>query len=202
MSRLIGIGGRLAAGKDVVADHLVEKHGWVKLGMSDPLLDMALILNPRVQVIPDYDDKYGRTAPDPKYPFLQEVVDRLGYVKAKEIPEVRTFLQRLGTDIGRNRIDENMWIDQAEKNIYEHMKDGSNVVITGIRFENELNMIGRWNRTRTDATSVWVDRPKHTIGSAATHESEQLTSDGFDLILTNDSTIEALKKKVDDELAA
>lgn len=187
MTKLIGIGGRLTAGKDVVADHLVEKHGWVKLGMSDPLLEMALILDP---IVDDHDVRFS------------QVVEDYGYVGAKQNPEVRRFLQALGTDVGRNMIDQNIWVRQAEKAILERMEQGKNVVITGIRFDNELEMIDRWNRTRTYATSVWVDRPAQEQTKAIEHASEQLSSDGFDLVLTNDGTIEDLQKKVDDVLAA
>lgn len=195
MTKLIGIGGRLAAGKDVVADHLVEKHGWVKLGMSDALLSMALTLNPYIPYRRFEDSKYGRPLEEPKYIRLSEIVSRLGYVQAKDNTEVRRFLQVLGTDVGRDMIDENLWVKKADEAIQTLRDQGKNVVITGIRFPNEFNMI-----SKNEGTLVWVDRPGRATTSATTHASEQFTSEGFDLTLVNDSTIEALHQKVDEAI--
>ena len=50
MNRLIGLGGKLRAGKDAVGDYLEEKHDFVKLGMSDALNEALLTLNPWIPV--------------------------------------------------------------------------------------------------------------------------------------------------------
>lgn len=196
MTKLVGIGGRLAAGKDAVADHLVEKHGWIKLGMSDPLLEVAVTLDPYIPYREYEDTKYGRPLENPKNIRLSKLVDRLGYVKAKENAEVRRFLQVLGTDVGRNMIGEDLWVRKAEEAILTQMARGKNVVITGVRFENELKMVD-WN----EGLLVWVDRPGQSLTAATGHASEQLTSDGFDITLVNDGTLEDLYKKVDEQIA-
>ena len=56
MSRLIGLGGKLRAGKDAVGDYLEEKHDFVKLGMSDALNDALLKLNPYIPTERIYAD--------------------------------------------------------------------------------------------------------------------------------------------------
>ncbi len=196
MTKLVGIGGRLAAGKDAVADHLGEKHGWVKLGMSDPLLEVAVTLDPFIPYREYEDTKYGRPLEEPKNIRLSKLVDRLGYVEAKENREVRRFLQVLGTDVGRNMIDKDIWVRKAEDSILAQMAKGKNVVITGVRFENELKMVD-WN----EGLLVWVDRPGQSLTAATGHASEQLTSDGFDITLVNDGTLKDLYKKVDEQIA-
>ncbi len=183
MNKLVGIGGHLGAGKDVVADYLVEDHGWVKLGMSDILNRMMLLLNP-------YIPTEGGLV---RY---QDIHAERGYVDAKTHPEVRRLLQTFGTEIGRDMIDENLWVNLTAARIQDLRKD-FNVVVTGIRFPNELEMVHRLG-----GDTWWVERPdkfrEHTINA---HSSENSVDEvEFSLTLLNDSTIPKLLLDVDDLL--
>lgn len=182
--RIIGIGGRLRSGKDTVADYLVERYGFTKLGMSDPLLKAALVLDP---IVTSETDELNYDV----YPIrLSEVVETQGYVAAKEIPEVRRFLQVLGTDFGRYMIGENVWVNMAANAIAETEGD---VVITGLRFPNETQMIGDLN-----GETWWIDRSLTTDEALARHASENgVNSRMFDLTIENTGTLEGLYLSVD-----
>jgi hypothetical protein len=178
---LIGIGGRLAAGKDTVGDHLVDTHGFKKLFMSDPLAQALELLNPIIGV--DYDGyrvRYARLAAE------------VGYTAAKQHPEVRRLLQTLGTEVGRNLIGENTWVDIAARNIDEERHiNRQAIVITGIRFKNELEMI-----RKRGGILLFVERPD--MGNQSSHASEiTLQPRDFDDIIVNAGSLEQLYAKVD-----
>lgn len=169
---VIGLGGRLTAGKDVVADYLVKKYGYTKQGMSDVLAAAVYELDPIVQGT-------GGDETDWRY---REAIDEYGYTKAKELfPEVRRLLQVFGTEVGRNMFGENFWVDRAEDRI--HAVDGP-VVLTGIRYPNELDLIHRLG------ISWWIDRPG-TGGDSHTSETS-VSGVNFDRMVSNNGTIEQL----------
>lgn len=184
---LIGLGGRLRAGKDAVADYLVEHHGFVKLGMSDALNEAMNRLNPIVGV-----EQNLRGLKAVRY---AELVEREGYVEAKKNAEVRKLLQRLGTEVGRNLLGEDTWTTPAGRTIEPLLLEGKSVVITGIRYPNEATLIQQFA-----GYSVWVERPSEVDSSApaAAHSSENgVTAEDFDTTIINDGTLEDLYVKVE-----
>lgn len=201
-AELIGFGGRLTSGKDTAADYLVTQHDWVKVNMSTPLHQMALVLNPwlRISVMERrvIDKKHDIWLSSEFYTYT-ELTNLLGYTIAKEVGEYRAFLQRFGTDVGRKMIDEDLWVKKADEAITSLRMEGRDVCITGIRFDNELAMIQDNVVDDLPGFLVWVERPG--LASAATsHESERLTSGDFDVVLTNDGTLEDLYKTVEKNL--
>jgi hypothetical protein len=183
MASLIGIGGALTAGKDTVADYMVDEYDFKKHFMSEPLAAALLALNPVLEI--DWDGfkvRYSR--------LLAEV----GYTRAKEHPEVRRLLQTLGTEVGRQMIGENTWVDIAGRSIDESLHiQKRNVVITGIRFKNELEMI-----RKRGGILLYVDRPGLPAAASSAHASENsLTKDDFDVVVDNDGSLEQLYRKVD-----
>lgn len=195
MTLVIGVGGRLTAGKDAFADHLVDQHGFVKLGMSDTLAEALYRLNPIVERGWDTSD----------YPIkrYQDLVDEVGYVEAKKNPEVRRLLQVLGTEVGRQLLGENIWVEAAKKKILEEAEAGRDVVITGIRYANELRMVEYLGSTTFDpgyvGTTVWVDRPG--LESTGEHSSENsIGLKDFEYVFDNDGTLEELPGKADELL--
>jgi hypothetical protein len=182
MTRLIGLGGRFASGKDEVADELVRNHGFVKVGMSEVLHQALLALDPIVDSFCDEPVRYS-----------EEIAD-IGYVKAKENPEVRRLLQALGTEVGRNMLGENIWVDATEARIVELWSDGKRVVLTGVRYPNELRMV-----SKLDGDLVWIERPGYS--NTGTHASENSVWEGdFHRTIRNDGTLEDLYEKAADLL--
>ena len=196
---LIGLGGKLRAGKDVVGDYLEEKHGYVKLGMSDVLNEALLKLNPLIIIEKDsplYKD--FSALPVVRYADMHL---SLGYVEAKKNPEVRRLLQVLGTEVGRDMIDPDVWVRMAEKKIQDLWAEGKSVVITAMRFPNEIDMLNRLG-----GLSVWIERPDeerlNNAGEAIqSHASENsVSSKDFSYVMMNDGTLEQLYRKVEKRL--
>lgn len=203
---LIGISGKLRSGKDTVADHLVEKHGWVKLGMSDALHEAMMKLDPIVDLRLKFEDHKGLrwwiikhldgdavryTGTEPVH--YATYVDKLGYVTAKENIEVRRLLQRLGTEVGREMFGENVWVNLAADKIQALRNEGKNVIITGIRFPNESLLIERLGGTR-----VLVERPGLEETALSSHASEtSIDKDQVDVVIHNDKDLEYLYATVD-----
>ena len=194
MSTLIGLGGKLRAGKDEVANYLAEQHDYVTMGMSDALNDALLKLNPWIPLLEPLTLDNGATVTGTlRYGSLHSLV---GYVEAKKNPEVRRLLQALGTEVGRDMIDPEVWVRIAQRRITELLESGHNVVITAVRFPNELEMIHRLG-----GTTVWIDRPDEARGASqeqSSHASETSVSLGdFDHAIRNDGTLANLRTRTE-----
>lgn len=181
MNHVIGLGGPYQSGKDTVADYLVAQHGFVKLGMSDVLNDFVAAIDPILY----FSDGYGGG----RYVRYAEYVKYVGYVAAKENSEVRRLLQTTGTEAGRKILGEDVWVNGARRRI-EQARLTSSVVMTGIRFPNEVDMI-----RELLGSSWWVSRPGFAGDSHASERS--VTSDDFDYLLSNDTTIAKLHEHTD-----
>lgn len=174
---VIGLGGKLMSGKDTVADYLVERYGYVKQGMSDVLASVVYTLNPLVESFGGNPVRY------------QWLVNQMGYTEAKKNPEVRRLLQVFGTEIGRKMFGEDFWVAQAEARIHAQLDLGNRVVLTGVRYENELQMIQFMGK------AWWIDRPG--FGDTGSHASENSVDPGrFDRTVTNNGSIRELQNLV------
>lgn len=190
-------GGRLRSGKDTFADHLVDKHNFVKLGMSDTLAEALYRLNPWVWDIGEKELViYSGTIE--RY---QELVERVGYVEAKKNPEVRRLLQVLGTEVGRQLLGENIWVEAAKKKIFEELAGGAaGVILTGARYPNELALADQiFNDQDVAATTVWVRRAQVEVDDQfAAHSSEgSVQAQDFEYILFNDDSLQELYDQAD-----
>lgn len=191
---VIGLGGKLRSGKDTVADYLVHEYGFVKLGMSDALSEALLTLDPIVEVGEGHMTRY------------KGLIERVGYVEAKKSPEVRRLLQRLGTEVGRKMLGEDTWVKPALDKITHWWGEGKPVVLTGIRYPNEIEMIHDLG-----GVSVYVDRPllaEQTTTQptervtaaldAAIHSSEtSVKPEEFSYTIHNEGTLVDLWQDVD-----
>lgn len=189
---VILVGGRLTAGKDEFADYLVREHGFVKQGMSDTLAEALHRLNPiigsKVQIENGTGKLLGLTEVR-----AGELIDEQGYTQAKTDPEVRRLLQVLGTEVGRELLDKNIWVTAAANRIIEQFQAGNNkIVLTGARFPNELDIAqSHFNVFNPPTiTSVWVTRPGLP---ADLHASEtSVSADDFEYVLDNSGDLNAL----------
>lgn len=178
---LMALTGYGTAGKDEFADTLVEQFGYVKMGWSDPLYQLALVIDPDLVV--------GKWLWWDKKERLSSIAGRLGWTKAKETPAVRQFLQVLGTEGVRECLGQDAWISASLPKIRRLIKEGENVVITNCRFENEgavIKELGGW--------LIRVTRPG--VGPVNNHVSDAgLVFDMTDFEIANDGTIEDLAPK-------
>ena len=172
MSRIIlGIGGYAMSGKDSVADTLGSEFGYYRTFMSKPLLSALKIINPYVGT----------------YLRFNELIESVGYTKAKKQHEVRRLLQVVGTELVRNTIDPDIWVKQVMREV-----SGTNkAVITGIRFRNEIDYINSQG-----GTTLWVSRPGY--GPVNNHSSEvTLDMSDFDIAISNNGTLDDLKRQAE-----
>ena len=200
----VGLGGKFQSGKDAFADELVSQYGYHKLGMSDVLADALFELNPYIptrfqgsELI--YDeirkelDWNGFNPVDPLIRY-RVLTGQIGYVRAKRFPEVRRLLQMLGTEVGRNMIHPNVWVDVMMRRAQQLRSQGHPVVITGIRYENELDAVERLGGA---TVYVWRDRAEAAFieqhHSTNAHSSEQLRPERFQELLFNNGSLDDLR---------
>jgi dephospho-CoA kinase len=169
---IIGISGYARAGKDTVAKILVEEYGYSRIAFGDIIRSAVYRLNPLVT----YDGMR-----------LAHLVDLEGWEIAKEVPEVRRLMQVMGTEVGRELIDPQIWVELTLSN----QKPNDKIVIPDVRFQNEAEEIkyrgGQvWRVSRIDKDSP--------INS---HRSESDMDDWrFDQYISNNGTIEELQEEV------
>lgn len=176
MPPIVGITGRKRSGKNTAADALVAM-GYELGGFADELKDAALDLDPWISY-PDVDDVIS----------LRLLVDSIGWERAKdEHPDVRRILQRLGTDVVRNR-DPEFWLKAFDRR--QQFDDGNapHLVIADVRFDNEA----QWIRDRGGIV-LEIVRPSQGAPVDA-HASEAGVSPLLiDYSVVNASTVESLR---------
>jgi hypothetical protein len=175
LPQYIGLHGFAGAGKDTVAK-ILEKYGYTRVAFGDKLREALYVLNPLVE------EGYGGV----EY-RVQYLVDKYGWDSVKRnSPEVRRLLQVLGTEVGREMIDQNVWVNSVFKALEEDKK----YVFTDVRFVNEHQAID----SRLGLL-VKIDRPG--VGPVNDHKSDKgLPDPWFDASIVNDGTIEDLNTKV------
>lgn len=174
---VIGLWGYAGSGKDEVAKFLVKEHQFERIAFADQMRAILYDLNPTIE------DRDGLG----KWPHLAELVDEVGWDKAKQVPEVRQLLQRLGNS-ARKHLHPEVWIDAA----IDRAVDLRHVVISDVRYSNEANTvkaIGGW--------MVKINRPG--VGPVNDHVTEhELENYPFDGTIWNDGTLQQLGGRVED----
>lgn len=202
----LGFGGKPGSGKDAFADHLIARHGWVKVNMSKPIHELTLVVNPIVsaRVVLDIDrtsdrlPAWARRAAawflprTVEYERYADVTERLGFTEAKNVPEYRRLLQDLGTG-ARQVISRKVWVDLAGRAIDAELEQGNRVVLSGVRTVDEIQLV-----ESRGGQNVWVIRPGYDTTAAAQHGIETAVSaDDFDRVIRNDGTLEDLYVQAD-----
>lgn len=185
----IALIGKARSGKDTIANFLVENHGYTRIAFADPLKEMALKLNPWV----DIDDGSSILR-------LSELVGEWGWDRAKEeVPEVRRILQHMGQ--GVRELTPTYWVEVLMRKVAA--TDGP-VVVSDCRYLNEALHLGS-----AGFKLVGVARPllAETVTpeelAARQHPSEtELDGIGPDVTLWNDRDVPSLLEKVHHLLAA
>lgn len=176
--QIVGFIGYMGAGKDTAAKALLDLGGWSQINFADEVKAMLYDLNP---YIGDPDDGEPTS--------LQAVINMWGWDDAKrEIPAVRTMLQRLGTECLRAR-DPDFWLNAWKKKAH-HTEQ--NIVATDVRFENEADAIRDYG-----GTLIYISRAGCYCDG---HSSENIESQWADAIIQNKGTPEELHENVLDYL--
>lgn len=206
---LMGLVGFAGSGKGSVADILATDHNFTKMAFADPLKDAAAVIFDWPRHLLEGDTEASRTFRERPDKFWSE------HFKKEFTP--RMALQQLGTEACRNVFHQDIWVLNLEKRI----RDKKNVVVTDVRFPNEIDCIKKlggtiirikrgpepeWYSTaekenNTHPDSIWMLYDRYeTMDRKYTyvHISEYawIGNKNIDMVLENTGTLETLQEKV------
>lgn len=191
---LIGVTGDKRAGKDSIAAVLVERFGFTRWALADPMRQALEALDPAIGAWIDGPDKYGAVR-------LSEALHaHNGWEGLKDSPyadEARRLCERFGTEAGRLFYGEDHWIKTLEHRISSesgfplHMQD---IVVPDIRFDNEAEWVNR-----NGGAIIRVSR-------TGTTKTQHISSRGIHPVyvsyhIENDGTKENLAEKVEEVMS-
>ena len=156
--RIIGLMGAVGSGKDTIADFLTN-HGFVRLAFAKKVKDVAHVVFGW-----DRDMLEGRT---PESREWRERVDPRWGISP------RTALQKIGTEMFREHICDDVWIRAVKQDIEATERD---VVVTDCRFENEMEAIleagGILLYVQRGEEPSWVDAARAGAPVAGVHVTD------------------------------
>jgi hypothetical protein len=173
--RVVGLCGHAGAGKDETAAGLL-KSGWERVSFADPVRAALLALNPFIAGLGQH---------------IETAVKVRGWGESKRDMDVRWLLQRIGTEAGRDIHGQDCWVNIARRKIEATSK---NVVVTDVRFPNEVAMI-----RDLGGEIIRVDRPG--VGPVNDHPAEHQPIESEHTII-NDGTVEELHDAILELIAA
>lgn len=188
MCLIVGISGKAGHGKDTIADHLVENHGFKKMAFAEPLKEVCRTI-------------FGFT-------------DRQLYGDQKERLDTRwgttprKCLQFIGTELFRNQIHEilpgigeDIWTHCLCRRIESHFEKNPRVpiVISDVRFENEWRLV-KSLPYKSLCIRVTNPRVEDLSSPRSQHSSERLDLWKADRSVINNGSHEDLYVEVDEIL--
>jgi hypothetical protein len=210
MSQVIGIVGLIGAGKDTVADYLVNFHGYKRESFANSLKDAV------AQVFGwDREMLEGRTKQAREW---RETRDEWWSKRLKQDITPRYVLQYWGTEVVRKGFHDDMWVASLEHRLLNSQND---IVITDCRFPNEIKAIrnagGRVIRIKRGVEPAWFDDArsmnkgptrnmswalsKHHIEELGVHASETAwVGQKFDATLNNDGSLDELYSQIERDI--
>lgn len=144
--KLVGIMGAAGAGKDTAAEYISTVLELDHDSFAAPLYaGLSAILNVSIRSLRDRD------------------------VKERPFPGIgkspRQLLQTLGTEWGRQMVDEDLWLKLAQQRHHARLRFGGGTVISDVRFLNEANWI-------IDANGILLRISRPGVEAVSDHISE------------------------------
>lgn len=173
---IIALMGKIGSGKDAVGNILTQHRGFMRVSFADPLKQCLLALNPLVDGV-----------------LLHRVADLVttqGWDAAKKHPEVRSLLQRIGTEMGRKILGETVWIDLALAKMSDPYK---RYVVTDCRFLNEAQAV------RREGAELWrIERPGAGLSGAQGQHASEMEMEAITptRVISNTGTLDDLQAQV------
>ena len=165
---IIGLTGRAGAGKDTVADYLVENYGFKKLSFASTLKEMLAVAG--FPEPANRDDK-------------EKKVEGFDFTW-------REAAQKLGTEWARG-LDKDFWL----KVLGNKIKIGVDYVISDVRFDNEAEFL---DYNYEGWIINIVGRQVDLGDNASHPSEKGVKDSAIHYVLNNDGTIQDMKTNVDD----
>ena len=186
---VIGLHGAAESGKDEVAKGLTRKgeDPLIKTyAFADKLKEFAYACNPLIKlehnpivrgVSLKFEALHLRTLDGTLR--LQEIVDALGWDDAKKIPDVRSFLQKVGTEGGQKVFGQRFWANLVKQQVDVNVMANPNFVhvIKDLRHPHEFDTFMELDYI--DFFVIKIERRSHE--SALTEENKRHSSETFSL---------------------
>jgi hypothetical protein len=169
---LIGFGHRKQVGKDYIA---AAMPGFRRVAFADAVRDFTYTVNPWVSELANVR--------------LQNIVDQMGWEEAKRGDEVRRLLIAVGA--AARDYDPDFWVNAALWSVDALEDLGHDVVITDVRYPNEVKAI-----KERQGHVIRIDRP--SVPDTGDSADDALAGyDEWDAIITNtDGPVEDLVNEV------
>jgi hypothetical protein len=195
---LIGVVGFIGSGKGTVGD-LLEQKGFVKDSFAKPLKDACSAIFGWPRELLEGDTEVSRKWREEHDSFWSE---KFGYTFTP-----RLALQLMGTEAGRNVFHQDIWV----VSLLNRAK-GKNVVVTDVRFKNEINYIQQnggiivrvkrgeepeWYKLAEDAAAGFSSAIMG-IKDKGIHQSEwDWIGSDFNYTIENEGSLEDLGNQID-----
>ena len=205
---IIGFVGLIGAGKDTAADYLVNFHGFRRDSFANTLKDAVACVFGWDRTLLEGRTKEAREWREQVDPWWAE---RLGMPNLTP----RWILQYWGTEVCRKAFHDDIWIASLENKM---RKTGDNIVISDVRFPNEIKAIHNAGGTvirvirgeepewfsaaesfnrGPNGNTTWA-LSKHKLETLNIHASETSWIGGdIDHIVSNNSTIDDLYQQIE-----
>lgn len=142
---IIGMLGWISSGKGTAANILTQECGFVEESFASPLKDATATVFGWPRELLEGDTDASRAFREKPCPFWSKELGRTF--------TPREALQQVGTDVFRDNFYQDIWVAGMKKRLAKHIEDGTNVVISDVRFRNELDAL-----KKLGATFVWTRR--------------------------------------------
>ena len=195
--RLIGISGKIGAGKDtvgvIIRQLAITNNGadWDIRKFAGKLKIVASLLT-GISIEKFEDQDFKKTILGPEWGKETKsnplnAIEPFKDITFVEMMSVRDLLQKLGTEAMRNGLHQNTWVNA----LFADFKEDMHWIITDMRFPNEYNAI-----KDKGGITIRVNRPGHGTSMtdlASAHPSETaLDGFEFDYTINNDGDLEKL----------
>jgi hypothetical protein len=195
--RLIGISGKIGAGKDtvgvIIRQLAITNNGadWDIRKFAGKLKIVASFLT-GISIEKFEDQEFKKTILGPEWGKETKsnplnAIEPFKDITFVEMMSVRDLLQKLGTEAMRNGLHQNVWVNA----LFADFKEDMHWVVTDMRFPNEYKAI-----KDKGGITIRVNRPGHGTSMtdlASAHPSETaLDGFEFDYTINNDGDLEKL----------
>ena len=195
---IIGINGKIGAGKDTVGT-IIQGLLYTNKDQSSEIKKFAGKMKQIASILTGIsvekfeDQEFKECFLDVEWGTVQDIplnsIPPFADMQFNVMMTVREFLQKLGTEAMRNGLHTNVWVNA----LFADYKKKSNWIITDMRFPNEMEAV-----VKRHGITIRVTRPvKKSKNTPKLHSSETaLDKAKFDYEIINDGSMEKLVKKV------